>query len=100
MIYDTTPEVFSSIGNTTVNASVYDVDCASVPQAQQVSYDWDFTFGEQSMDDGFAILVFRVDDVANKVNLAAPCKCQIFYVLRGTLTAVLVRLSRSVCCQQ
>lgn len=35
MVYDAIPMVTSAIGNTTINATIFNVDCAAVPSAPQ-----------------------------------------------------------------
>lgn len=37
MVYDVIPTVTSAIGNTTVNATVFDIECTAIPGAMQAA---------------------------------------------------------------
>ena len=74
MIYDIIPSIPSAIGKATVNASVYDVDCAALPTVGPPD-----AFGSGA-GGGLALtemLLFYVDSPGDKQNIFAaslPCE--------------------------
>lgn len=72
MVYDIIPSVPSAIGNTTVNASTYEVDCAAVPQARQISE----SLSNGSPADPNAIMIFSLDSDGTTANVSVPVPCE------------------------
>ena len=71
VLYDVIPSVTSATGFTVVNASVYNVDCAAVPQAHDTEYEITNT----DPVDPIASTGFFIDDILS-ANIPVSCKCE------------------------
>ena len=69
MVYDIIPSVESTVGNTTVNASIFSIDCMAIPEAKLLE-SFNGTTEQQTTTDVLQY-TFQLDD-ENQATIVAP----------------------------